>query len=155
MPATGISRVRRNLRIQTDTICGPTTERALVAITREGSAEAAKITPVDTGTLINSLMQIPQIKALQNGTMRATIGYTASYAAAVHGMSGKLKGQPRANFGMTSNRSKFGPKKPTAFGGGTGKGVYWGPNGEPLFLTKGFDKVIPDIPAILKAIYAK
>lgn len=152
MPAVGINRVRRNLRIKTEQIKGPLTEQALVAIAMEGAAESAKITPVDTGTLINSLMQVPQIIALRTG-MQAKIGYTASYAAAVHGMSGKLKGQPRADFGMTSNRSKFGPQKPTAFGGGTGKGVYWGPNGEPLFLTKGFERVLPDIPAILKAIY--
>lgn len=153
MPTTGIKRVRRNLQIQTDKICGPTTERALVAISREGAAESAKITPVDTGTLINSLMQTPQLTKLRSG-MRASIGYTTAYAASVHGMSGKLKGQPRAHFGITSNRSKFGPQKPTAFGGGTGKGVYWGPNGEPQFLEKGFEKLLPDLPSLLKALYA-
>jgi hypothetical protein len=29
----------------------------------------------------------------------------------------KLKGQPRAHFGVTSNRSEFGPQKPKEFGG--------------------------------------
>ena len=54
----------------------------------------------------------------------------------MHNASGKLKGQPRAHFGMTSNRSEFGPQKPTAFGGGSLTGKYWDPHAEPQFLLK-------------------
>lgn len=137
--------MRRNLSVIADRIEGPTTERALVEISMEGAAESAKITPVDSSFLVNSLMNAPRITQQTDG-MQAMIGYTAEYAAAVHGMPGKLKGLPREHFGRTAAG--------VAFGGGSGTGRYWDPHGEPQFLTKGFDKILPDLPALLRALYA-
>lgn len=57
-------------------------------------------------------------------------------------MPGKLKGQPRAHFGKTRDG--------TEFGGGTGKGNYWDPHGEPQFLKKGFDEERDAIDAVIK-----
>lgn len=111
-----------------------------------GASEAASMTPIDTSTLINS--QFRNIDA-QAGRVVGTVGYTAEYALAVHEASGRLKGEPRANFGTTSNHSNFGPQKPSAFGGGTGQGVYWGPSGEPQFLKKGFEQAEPNIRAVI------
>ena len=139
MPVKGISKVRRNLKIEADKISGEKTDRALYAILSQGAALAAMKTPVDEGNLLRS-QTAPNIK---DGT--GTIGYGASYAAAVHDAPGKLKGQPRAHFGETAAGVKFG--------GGTGNGTYWSPNAEPKFLEKGFEELKPAIPAILKAIY--
>ena len=78
------------------------------------------------------------------------VGYSANYAAYVHKASGKLKGQPRAHFGVTSNRSEFGPQKPKEFGGGTGTGNYWDPHGEPQFLTKGANDERDNVDAVMR-----
>lgn len=103
-----------------------------------GGSEAASMTPIDTSTLINS--QFNDVDAV-GGKIVGTVGYTAEYALAVHEASGKLKGQPRADFGTTSAG--------VSFGGGTGQGVYWGPSGEPQFLKKGFEQAEPHIKAVL------
>lgn len=103
-----------------------------------GGSEAAALTPIDTSVLINS-----QFKRVEEdgGKIVGTVGYTAEYALAVHEMSGKLKGLPRADFGRTAGGKSFG--------GGTGQGVYWGPSGEPQFLRKGFENAEPNITAVL------
>ena len=78
-----------------------------------------------------------------NGTrVTGRVGYSANYAAYVHDMPGKLKGQPRSHFGKT--------REGTEFGGGTGKGNYWDPHGEPQFLKKGFDEERDAITAGIK-----
>lgn len=82
-------------------------------------------TPVDTGNLKASAYT-------RKGRKGVEIGYTAAYAAAVHEMLGKLKGQPRADFGATAEG--------VGFGGGSGKGTYW-ESGEPQFLQKAIDAV--------------
>ena len=51
---------------------------------------------------------------------------------------------------MTSNRSEFGPQKPKEFGGGTGKGNYWDPHGEPQFLTKGANDERDNVDAVMR-----
>ncbi len=49
------------------------------------------------------------------------VGFTSDYAVYVHeNLEQKLKGQPRPS----------------------GKGVYWGPDGEPRFLAKAADKAV-------------
>ncbi len=151
MPVKGIESVRRRLRVVTDRIDGPTTDAAVRQILQEGGAESDAMTPQDTGNLLNS-RYAPRITQ-QPGKTIGIIGYTARYAAAVHDAPGKLKGQPRANFGTTSNHSTAGPQAPTAFGGGTGQGNYWDPAGEPGFLRKGFEEIKPSVPAILKVVY--
>lgn len=151
MPVKGIAAVKRGYRIRVDKVTGHMSERAVYNVLQAGAAYSDMLTPVDTSNLINS-RYAPQIQRSE-GKVSGSVGYTAEYAAAVHNMSGKLKGQPREDFGMTSNHSEFGPKQRVAFGGGTGKGTYWSPDAEPKFLEKGFEMVKPDIPAILKASY--
>ena len=143
MPVKGIKRVQMNTRKVLTDIAGPRTERVLTEIMIVGSSYAALLTPIDTSTLINSqyrkLVSIP-------GGMQGKVGYSAKYAAAVHGMSGKLKGQPREHFGKTRSGKEFG--------GGTGKGNYWDPGAEPGFLTKGFERDgLNEIKAIIRQGY--
>lgn len=144
MPVTGLQRVRRNLQIASNKISDAKTEKAIYTILSQGAALAAVITPVDTSNLINSQTKPEIRKAAYGWTGR--VGYTASYAAAVHSMPGTLKGQPRAHFGQTAAGVKFG--------GGSETGTYWSPRGEPQFLTKGFEKLKPSIMQLLKAAYA-
>lgn len=151
MPAEGIERVRRGFKVIIEGIDGEKTESAVYAVLSQGAAMAQTLTPVDSSNLINS-QYAPQINHA-SGKTGGIVGYTASYAAAVHNAPGTLKGLPRADFGRTSNRSENGPMRPRAFGGGTHKGQYWDPNAEPRFLTKGFEEIKPSIPAILKGIY--
>lgn len=121
--------VRKNLKALTDKIVGPMSEKTLTQALIIGGMYADLITPQDTGNLLRSRFR--EVKKSGNGWV-GQYGYTASYAAAVHGMSGKLKGQPRADFGVT--------RAGQSFGGGTGVGNYWDPKGEPEFLTKGFER---------------
>lgn len=70
-----------------------------------------KRAPRDLGNLVGS----SYTRKSQDGSLSVEIGYTASYAAAVHeNLEMKLKGSPRAS----------------------GRGVYWGPKGESKFLEK-------------------
>ena len=121
--------------------------KIIIAIKRD----AATMTPMDTGFLAGSAYS----KTWRTASgWEGEVGYGAEYAAAVHQMSGKLKGQQRADFGSTSNHGAFGPMRPTSFGGGTGTGVYWGPDAEPQFLAKAVDNVIrEDLQAIIASEY--
>lgn len=143
MAVKGIQRVKSRFKAVVSEIDGPRTEKALHMILSEGAALAKTMTPMDTGNLLNSQTR-PEIRH-SSGKSVGIISYTARYAAAVHNAPGKLKGQPRADFGHT--------RAGVAFGGGTGKGNYWDPRAEPGFLTKGFEQIKPAIPAILKAAY--
>ena len=143
MPVKGIAGVKRNFRVAVENITEGTSERAVYAILSQGGAMAAQMTPMDTGTLVNSKFA-PQID-VKRGKVTGALGYTAAYAAAVHEAPGKLKGQPRAHFGKTRDG--------VAFGGGTETGNYWDPNAEPEFLKKGFEMIAPAIPALLRRLY--
>lgn len=145
--------MRAKFKAKVEEIDGRRTNEAIYTILEQGAAIANAKTPADTGHLIQSQTK-PQIMQRRGKTV-GTVGYLAKYAGAVHDAPGKLKGQPRADFGRTSNRSEFGPKQSRAFGGGTGKGNYWDPYGEPQFLVKGFEEIKPKIPALLKAAYKK
>lgn len=90
-------------------------------------SEAAGMTPRETSTLINSQYR----DVSQDGTVvRGRIGYTAEYAAAVHEAPGTLLGTntPRPS----------------------GKGIVWGPSGEPEFLRKGAEQARPLVEQALK-----
>jgi hypothetical protein len=104
--------------------------RAAGAITQAlilGASEASAMTPRATSTLINS--QFKLVEKIGDRIV-GTVGYTAEYALAVHEAPGKLQGLnlPRPD----------------------GKGVYWGPSGEPEFLRKGFERAKPAIRSMLK-----
>lgn len=139
MPVKGIEQTKRRMRETFQRIAGPMTERTIMEILIIGSGAAALLTPVDTSNLINS-----QYRVTGDGPLGkwGRVGYTAAYAAAVHAMSGKLRGQPRADFGTT--------RAGVSFGGGTGVGNYWDPRAEPQFLAKGFERSIPAIKAAIE-----
>jgi hypothetical protein len=121
--------VRKNLKNLMGEIAGPKSEKTITQALIVGGMYADLLTPQDTGNLLRSRFR--EVKQSGNGWI-GRYGYTASYAAAVHGSSGKLKGQPRAHFGKTRSGESFG--------GGTGVGRYWDPKAEPEFLTKGFER---------------
>ncbi|MBJ8674871.1 HK97 gp10 family phage protein [Citrobacter freundii] len=143
----GIREAKANLNRIIQDVRGRKVVRALQSAMILIGARAAYYTPIDTSTLINS-----QFREIDAGGVFITgrIGYSANYAAYVHEASGKLKGQPRAHFGVTSNRSEVGPQKPKEFGGGTGKGNYWDPHGEPQFLTKGANDERDNVDAVMR-----
>lgn len=129
MPVRGIERVRANYKRTVQRIAQPVSEGAVYAVLSQGRALADTMTPVDTSNLINS-GYAPQIRQ-EGGKIVGTVGYTASYAFAVHDAPGTLKGQPRLN----------------------GRGDYWDPNAQPRFLSEGFDQIKSSIQAILRAHY--
>lgn len=136
--ARGAREVKRRLTSLVGDITSKKSYAAATAAAIVIQSEAALRTPVDTSYLINS--QFRRVIVNPDGA-QAFIGYTAAYALAVHEASGKLKGQPRADFGKT--------REGVAFGGGTGQGNYWDPAGEPKFLenaaresTKVIDSVV-------------
>lgn len=90
-------------------------------------SEAAGMIPRETSNLINS--QIRDVE-MNGPVVRGTIGFTAEYAAAVHEAPGTLLGTntPRAS----------------------GKGVVWGPSGEPEFLRKGAEQAKPLVEQALR-----
>ncbi|MGR7140108.1 HK97 gp10 family phage protein [Klebsiella aerogenes] len=128
----GVREAKANLNRIIDNIQGRKVVRAIQSALILGSSRAAYYTPIDSSTLLNS--QFREINV--NGTkVTGRVGYSANYAAFVHDMPGKLKGQPRAG---------------SDFGGGAGKGNYWDPHGEPQFLKKGFDEERDAITAVIK-----
>lgn len=125
----GISNAKKNLNDLINDVKGRKAVRAIQSALILGSARAAYYTPIDTSTLINSQFREMDFSGV---LITGRVGYSANYAAYVHEMSGKLKGQPRAHFGKT--------REGKSFGGGTAKGNYWDPHAEPQFLSKGFDE---------------
>ncbi|MGM1347654.1 HK97 gp10 family phage protein [Serratia liquefaciens] len=88
-------------------------------------AESALMTPMDTGTLVNSQFQETMI----NGTrITGRIGYSANYAVYVHNASGIMKGLPRPN----------------------NRGNYWDTSGEPKFLTKAAERTRRQVDEIIR-----
>ena len=137
--ATGIDEVNSRMQDLIDRL-SQRAERAATRIAMTIEAYAMALTPVDTSNLINSIGR--NIQPLGD-RVTGTVYYGAQYAKWVHNMSGKLKGQPRADFGTT--------RAGVAFGGGTGQGNYWDPNAEPQFLLKaGRRAELEDAPAIIK-----
>lgn len=102
---SGLSEVINNLNTQVQNIEG----RTMTGLYSAGlliQKESNKRAPKDTGNLRESSF----VRNVFNGVV---IGYTAKYAAAVHEMPGKLKGEPRRS--------------------GSWKGTYW-EVGEPKYL---------------------
>jgi len=135
----GISQAKKHLNDVINDVKGRKVIRALQSAMILIGARAAYYTPIDTSTLINS-----QFREIDAGGVFITgrIGYSANYAAYVHEASGKLKGQPRAHFGVTRSGQQFG--------GGTGTGNYWDPHGEPQFLAKGANDERDNVDAVMR-----
>lgn len=135
----GIQQAKANLNRIIDDIQGRKVVRGIQSALLIVGAQAAIYTPVDTSTLLNSQFR----EIMLNGTrITGRVGYSANYAAYVHAMPGKLKGQPRAHFGKTREGQEFG--------GGTGTGNYWDPHGEPQFLTKAANETRDQIDAAMR-----
>ncbi|MEN0580862.1 HK97 gp10 family phage protein [Phytobacter palmae] len=135
----GIQQAKDNLNRIIDDIKGRKVVRGIQSALLIVGAQAAIYTPVDTSTLLNSQFR----EIMLNGTrITGRVGYSANYAAYVHAMPGKLKGQPRAHFGKTREGQEFG--------GGTGTGNYWDPHGEPQFLTKAANETRDQIDAVMR-----
>lgn len=141
MSVKGAKRIVNNYRLKVKEISEQRTQTAVRAVLLEGSAMAATMVPMDTGHLLQS-QYAPQV-ITHTGKTVGHVGFTAQYALWVHEMPGKLKGQPRADFGTTRARESFG--------GGSGRGFYWDPDAEPQFMVKGFDQINPM--QIIEAIY--
>ena len=120
MAIKGLEEVRRNMRRTLHNVVPAKAEKAVTIAASIIGGYATLMTPVHFGTLRNS--QYRQITT-ENGKVVAAIGYTVKYAAAVHAMKGKLQGKPRPD----------------------GRGNYWGPSGEPKFLTKAGDNHTQEI----------
>lgn len=120
----GISECRRN----TQAFVNDVERRAVRAVTAGlivGASHAARYTPIDTSTLINSQYRDVRV----NGVMiTGRVGYSANYAVYVHEASGKLKGEPR----------------------NSGSGNYWDPNAKPKFLQAGFEEAKQEIDEAIK-----
>lgn len=129
MPAHGIDRVRSALNKKLSTIKGQKSAEALYVILSQGAGAAQTHTPIDTSNLVNS-QTAPQMTSTQQG-MKGRVMYTAAYAAAVHSAKGTLKGEDRPG----------------------NRGQYWDPDGEPEYLSEGFEDIKPAIPAILAKVY--
>lgn len=134
MPVRGIERVRANYRRTVQRIAQPVSEGAVYAVLSQGRAMADTMTPIDTSNLINS-GYAPQI-TVARGKVTGTVGYTASYAFAVHEAPGLYVGQGKLR----------DPSNPS-------RGDYWDPNAQPRFLDEGFEQIKSSIPAILRAYY--
>src|SRR5690606_34498252 len=108
------AQVRKNIRHTLTKAIPENAVKAMHIATSIIGGYATLMTPVDKGVLRDSQYRRVTVEGNQ---VVAVIGYTASYAGAVHDASGKLKGQPRAN----------------------GRGTYWSPDAEPKFLSKAGD----------------
>ncbi len=121
MGVKGAKEVLTNLR-QLEAKKRQARRQALVRIGTKIKADAISLTPVDTGNLRQSAYKFTEKDKF------VQIGYTAEYAPWVHEMTTQaLKGEPRADFGVT--------REGVGFGGGSGEGFYWD-SGEPKFLDK-------------------
>lgn len=114
MPVRGIQDAKRRTRKLAARIAGPMSERALTTVLIVAQGFATLETPAEYGNLRNSQYRIVRP---YSGGLRGRIGYTANYAAAVHGAKGTLRGKPRAS----------------------GNGNYWDPAGKPRFLARAFE----------------
>jgi hypothetical protein len=128
MPAMATNRPRVVNRLpQFLTATQARAERTVLTMLIPIGSEAAGMTPRETSNLING-----QTRDVRNNGTRVTgvIGYTAEYAAAVHEAPGTLLGT------NTPRQS--------------GKGVVWGPSGEPEFLRKGAEQARPLVEQALR-----
>jgi hypothetical protein len=90
--------------------------------------ESALRVPVEHGNLRASAFITPMGTAIQQGYVE--VGFSAEYAVHVHeNLQQKWRGRPRKS----------------------GKGVYWGPRGEPKFLENTFDEKRDEVVAVAAA----
>lgn len=116
MPLKGLKRVNARLDELTQAKILPMSQKALYVAATVGAGHASRLTPIDTSYLVNS-QYFSEYSTNEVATIR--IGYSAIYAAAIHNIkANKVVSVPREN----------------------GNGYTWDPNGEPYFLTNGFEQ---------------
>lgn len=142
MPAKvrGADTVKAQLTAIFANIKGPMTEKCITEVLIVGGGRADVMTPIATGNLVNSRYR--EVRRTAAGWV-GRFGYTADYAAAVHSLDAKLKGQPRSGVNSFSAR---GGREAFAYR----KGNFWDPRGEPQWLTKGFEWSIEEIRAVVQ-----
>lgn len=139
----GLKEVQRNLDSFFEQVEKEKTERAVYQVLSTGMAISQTKAPIDIGELTDSAYAPIFFK--RKGKTVGVVGYRAPYALFVHEMSGKLKGKPRAHFGVTRVGKEFG--------GGSGKGTYWSPDAEPKFLENAFNEIKPEVIRIIQEAY--
>lgn len=121
----GIKAAQRRLEAVVEDVRTRKAVRAIKSAMFIIGEESALMTPMDTGTLVNSQFQETMI----NGTrITGRLGYSANYAVYVHNASGIMKGLPRPN----------------------NRGNYWDPSGEPKFLTKAAERTRRQVDDIIR-----
>lgn len=132
MSVKGGDEVRKKFSQAVGRIRGRMTEETLTRVLIVAAGYASALTPVATSALINS--QYRDVQMTVNG-WRGQLGYGANYAEYVHNASGTLLGTGT-------------PRYPSRLG------TVWGPNAEPEFLKKAFERDgRSDIEALIKESY--
>lgn len=125
MAFEGMSGVLGNLNKEISKIKGRKMA-GLMAVGLLIEGRAAKRVPVHKGKLRASKYTR---KETENSVV---VGFSAVYARRIHeNLEQKWKGQPRK--------------------GRNASGVYWGPNGEPRFLSKAFNETKKEAPQIIRS----
>jgi len=130
----GIDQVKRNLDALINDVQGRKAIRAIKSALFIIAPEAARITPRDTSTLVNSQFN----EVMLNGTrITGRIGYSANYALFVHQAPGKYLG-----------KSEPRPVKKGEVPGS--RGNMWDPYGEPQFLAKAVENTKAEVAAVIR-----
>ncbi len=103
----GLDTVLRNLNREISKIKGKT-KIGIIKATLLVKREAMKITPVDTGNLVNSAFSNVVVKG---NNIVGTIGFQAAYAAAVHEMVEATFKKPKAEAKFLETPLKKNAKK--------------------------------------------
>jgi len=128
----GGDEIRRRFSREIGRIRGRMTEETITRMLIVAAGYASAMTPVATSALINSQYRVTSATA--NG-YRGELGYGADYAEYVHNAPGTLLGTGT-------------PRWPERLG------AVWGPNAEPEFLAKAFERDgRSDIEALIREGY--
>lgn len=126
MAIRGLTQARKNTQRLFRHQIPERAHKTIVEVLIMGRTFTLMTVPVDTGNLINSAF-IDHGRNSKGAWGR--FGFTAAYAAAVHSAPGTMRGLPR--------------ERP-------GAGNYWDPDGEPYFLSKGFEANLGTLDAIVQ-----
>ena len=120
MPVKGLNKVNNRLKDLAETKIPRLVEKGVHSALHTGLGYSILITPKDTSLLVNS--SFVETRSDSRGAY-GEVGYTASYAGAVHNIKNPKAPTPRAS----------------------GNGLTWDPEGEPFFLTNAFEQNMNDI----------
>lgn len=128
----GVDEVNRRINATLNRVGGRMTERFITEFIIVVAGYASAMTPIATGTLINS--QFRRVYATPTG-VAGEVGYGARYAIYVHDAPGSLMGTET-------------PRHPRRLG------KVWGPNAQPGFLAEGLQQAVTnDLDTLLRRHY--